>query len=337
VGIETLTFATLAPSLLLLAYFRSRDAYPEPARVVWTTFVLGVLTAIPVLIVAMPLSGLVSASAAPLLRGAYEAFVLAAIPEELFKLCVLLFYVRRHSAFDEPMDGLVYGVAASLGFATIENILYVMSGGMEVALMRAITAVPAHATMGAIMGYYVGQAHFTPARTKTLLWRAWWVPMVIHGLYNTPLLTVNAARESAQEGALTLFLLLLVPTVLIFAVVWAVRLARGLRALQLAGELTGEPLAPAIAADLAPLVTPPGRPASPLWWLIVLVGGLLVTAGALFIIAAAITAYAGGAMPTELVVATILFGVAPAALGVLLFRLGIGRLNQHDRLRARAG
>ena len=81
----------------------------------------------------------------------------AAIPEEFVKLAILVGYNMRHHAFDEPMDGIVYGVVASLGFATLENMLFVFEGGISVAVSRAFTAVPLHAFVGAIMGYYVGR------------------------------------------------------------------------------------------------------------------------------------------------------------------------------------
>ena len=84
------------------------------------------------------------------------------IPEETFKYLVLTRYSARHRAFDEPMDGIVYGAVASLGFAALENLLYVGSGDLGTAVARAATAVPGHAFTGAIMGYYVGQARFGP-------------------------------------------------------------------------------------------------------------------------------------------------------------------------------
>src|SRR4029450_10832400 len=62
--------------------------------------------------------------------------------------------------FDEPLDGVVYGVAVALGFATLENFLFVARLGLGVAWMRALFAVPAHALFGATMGYYAGRAKF---------------------------------------------------------------------------------------------------------------------------------------------------------------------------------
>ena len=155
--------AAVIPSLLLLSYFYHKDLNPEPRRVLVMTFCLGIFIVVPVLLVALPLMlALQGQVTDPVLVGLVEGFLGAAIPEELFKFLVLVGYCSRHKEFDEPMDGVVYGVVASLGFATMENVLYVFEGGLTVAVARAFTAVPGHAFLGAILGYYVGQAKFRP-------------------------------------------------------------------------------------------------------------------------------------------------------------------------------
>ena len=155
-----LAVSAVVPSALLVWYFHARDLYPEPPRVLWTTFAFGVLSVVPVLVVGVPIHQLIAGIEVPLIRGFLEAFFVAAVPEEFFKLAVLLLYSMRRVEFDEPMDGIVYGVVASLGFATFENVLYVFDGGLGVAVSRAFSAVPFHAFAGAILGYYVGQAKF---------------------------------------------------------------------------------------------------------------------------------------------------------------------------------
>lgn len=226
--------AAVVPSLVLMWYFHTRDKFPEPAKVIWATFGWGVFIVIPVLMVAVPLDGVSEAIANPYVKGFARAFLEAAIPEETFKMLVVLLYCARHSAFDEPMDGLVYGVAASLGFATLENILYVSSGGLSVAVARAFTAVPGHAMLGAIMGFYIGQAQFNPEQRKSLLWRAWFIPVLFHGLYDFPLL---ALREGVPMEVLMVGLALLV---LAIEWRWAVQLARQVRALQEAKVTLGD-------------------------------------------------------------------------------------------------
>ena len=192
----------LLPSALLLRLFIRGDAFPEPRRAIATTFAWGVGSTVPAVILALIL--LFSLDAAfgddvtnPWLRGGAIAFFGAAIPEELFKFAVLYFYARRLADFDEPMDGIVYGVTASLGFATLENILYVANGGVEVAIVRAFTAVPGHAMFGVVMGFYFGLAHFEGERRRLLLWAAYLSPVILHGAYNTVLL---APEEGAAVG-----------------------------------------------------------------------------------------------------------------------------------------
>jgi hypothetical protein len=86
----------------------------------------------------------------------FDAFVLSGFTEELAKWVVLIAAVYHWEEFDEPLDGVVYGVAVALGFATLENFLFVARLGLGVAWMRALFAVPAHALFGATMGYYAG-------------------------------------------------------------------------------------------------------------------------------------------------------------------------------------
>lgn len=226
--------AAVLPSLLLAWYFHSRDLRPEPSRVVWAVFGLGVASVVPVLVVAIPIGGLLGATLGhPFALGTGEAFLAAAIPEEFFKFLVLYLYAARHKDFDEPMDGIVYGVIASLGFATLENLLYSFQGGIGVAALRAFTAVPGHAFCGAIMGYFVGRARFGPPErrraeiTRALLW-----PMLLHGLYDTPLLTVKHWNEvgiAYHDAGAVLLLVLATLGVLVWEAIWAVKLVRRTR------------------------------------------------------------------------------------------------------------
>ncbi len=132
----------IIPSLLLLWYFYKRDLNPEPREVLIKTFLLGILIVLPVMIFAFPLRLFSPQLNHPMFAGLYCALFYAAVPEEFFKFLVVIRYSARNPAFDEPMDGVVYGATASLGFATLENILYVAQGGWMVAVARAITAVP---------------------------------------------------------------------------------------------------------------------------------------------------------------------------------------------------
>lgn len=152
----------------------------------WKTFLGGIIIVIPVLIVALPFNYAIEQSPLvqlPVLHGFATAFLTAAIPEEFFKFLVLALFCAKSVEFDEPMDGIVYGAIASLGFATFENVLYVMGGGLSLAVARGLTAVPAHASFGIIMGYFYARAHFSDKKPYLFL-VAYFVPVLLHGLYD---------------------------------------------------------------------------------------------------------------------------------------------------------
>jgi len=195
----------IIPSAVILRYFLRRDEFPEPKRAIAVTFAWGIGSIVPAVIVALLLIAVLDATiwdelTNPWARGSTIAFFGAAFPEELFKFAVLYFYCRRLGDFDEPMDGIVYGVTASLGFATLENVLYVADGGLGVAIVRAFTAVPGHAMLGAIMGFYFGLAHFGGERRRLLLWAAYFSPVIFHGLYNTVLISPDEGAAAGWAG-----------------------------------------------------------------------------------------------------------------------------------------
>lgn len=225
--------AAIIPSFILMAWFHRRDRNREPLKVLWGTAGLGVLSVIPVLIVVSTYGKLIHSIEAPWTNGIMTAFFSAAIPEEFFKFLVLVLFAARLRDFDEPMDGVVYGVAASLGFATIENILYVSQGGWVVAVLRAVTSVPAHALFGAVMGVYVGRAKFQPTRRNWYLGQALFWPILLHGLYDAPLLASRAAYARGSAEEFQAGWLLLVPAVMLASTIWVWRRVADLRAEQL--------------------------------------------------------------------------------------------------------
>ena len=147
----------------------------------------GVYVAFWVLLCVTPLSLLFLdewvANSELIVGSAVSAFAAAAIPEEFFGHQVLRKRVAPHKDFDEPMDGVVYGAVASLGFATIENFTVLFDQGLGTALMRAFTAVPAHAAFGAIMGYTFARRHFA-GKSNGLFGPAVWLSILLHGVYN---------------------------------------------------------------------------------------------------------------------------------------------------------
>ena len=112
-----------------------------------------------------------------------RAFFIVGLTEEFSKYVIVRYYAQPKNAFNEPYDGIVYAVMVSMGFAAVENIFYVIEGGVTTAVLRAFTAVPAHATFGIIMGYYMGKAKFADNRMKYNL-LGLLLAIVFHGTYD---------------------------------------------------------------------------------------------------------------------------------------------------------
>ena len=172
----------IAPSVFLLWHFYHADKYKhESKRLLGGTFLLGAVSVIPAYFIETvftqpsPDSGFLAI---------FAYFVLCiGLVEELMKFLSVRIYAYRSEEFDEPMDGIVFGVAAALGFATVENILYVLSTGIWTAVLRAVLSVPAHAFYGAILGFYLGEAK---SRGRPLLALKGLVfAALLHGLFDT--------------------------------------------------------------------------------------------------------------------------------------------------------
>ena len=176
--------ASLAPVFIILFYIYFRDKYEkEPLGMLIKALLLGIVIVIPVIFVERMLMILMPQSS-KVAEAAYHAFVVAGSTEELFKFLALYLLVWKSPNFNEKFDGIVYAVFVSLGFAGVENVLYVMDGGMQTALTRALTAVPAHAIFGITMGYYLGIAHMYRELKGKYLTRALLVPILLHGIYD---------------------------------------------------------------------------------------------------------------------------------------------------------
>lgn len=338
------TMSALVPSMLLLWFFHSRDVFPEPPRVLWTTFGLGVLTTLPTLAFAVPLARYLDDQfpGHPFLLGGTKAFLTAAVPEEFLKLLVLLLYSARHEEFDEPMDGVVYGVAASLGFATLENVLYVLSGGLTLGVLRALTAVPGHAFLGAIMGYFVGQARFRLGDRRNLLIAAFVVPTLLHGCYDFPLLSLSAMERHISAGPAALLISLALGALGI-EMVWALSIIAALRSEQLGPEdkrvVVGEGFPWNTATprfqSFHPLLFSASDAVQWRGWLFTTLGGVAASIGGVLclgLLLAALLAPHGTDSPGALLLSGSCGGVLPLALGLLLFHHGLDVLNEHDRL-----
>ena len=205
-----LLFLAVAPVAVILGVVFKLDRHGEPAKVVALTVLFGVLATIPIVIAevvfswgfGLPLDlNLTSYSSA-----AVTAFLVAAVIEECGKFAILWWYCAKHSAFDEAMDGVVYGVAVSLGFALVENVMYVFGSedSLSVCVARALTAVPLHAACGVIMGATVGIAKFNPAQRSMWIALGMGGAIAVHGIYDFGLFGGSFALTQEHFGRLLL-------------------------------------------------------------------------------------------------------------------------------------
>jgi Predicted membrane protein len=182
-NVYALAAVAAAPAVFWLWYFYRRDRYePEPKLLILRTFILGMLVTLPVAFIEglLPISDLLLAA------------VGAPIIEELGKYLVVRRTVYPKTEFNEPMDGVVYAASAALGFATLENILYIstayLTSPLEEVLiiyaLRALLSVPGHALFSSMWGYALGRAKFNPARGTSFVLGGFTLAVLLHGVFN---------------------------------------------------------------------------------------------------------------------------------------------------------
>jgi Predicted membrane protein len=180
----------LAPGAYLSFIIYGKDKYePEPKKLILFAFLLGTLAVIPAGILgtsAQAVLGLLAHSTEKrdISHAAAMAFIVAAAAEESSKFLVLRYWAFPKKDFNEPFDGIVYGAFIGLGFATFENVDYVVQYGFGTGVARMITAVPAHYALGVILGYHVGKAKFDSERSRAIMGRGLLLVILLHGAYD---------------------------------------------------------------------------------------------------------------------------------------------------------
>ena len=179
---------TILPSIAILLFFVFSDKFKEPKRIIFITFLFGILITIPAGYMNHYIIEVFS-NKNKINDALVSGFFAGGLVEETLKFLVLYFYILKEKAFNEPMDAIVYGVVVSLGFATLENYDYVFRlaeqyemQSIDLAILRAFTAVPMHALCGVIMGFYFGMYAFVSGGKNLGL--ALIVPYIFHGTYN---------------------------------------------------------------------------------------------------------------------------------------------------------
>jgi RsiW-degrading membrane proteinase PrsW (M82 family) len=200
----------IAPGVAISAYIIFKDQYNrEPRRYLIISFLLGMLSVLPALGLEISASQITSNFPAFFKTTAgiaINAYFFVALPEEIWKFLMLLWYAYRKKEFDEPFDGIVYAVMVGMGFATVENISYVSQYGLMTGIMRLFLAVPAHASFAIIMGYFMGKARFSAQKQHFLLFFGVFWATVFHGSYDFFLFLQESHTTGTDNASLLMFL-----------------------------------------------------------------------------------------------------------------------------------
>ncbi len=200
---------SVAPGLAIVWYIIMKDKYDrEPRKYLIISFLLGMASTIPA-IVLEKLGAYFFGSTNSLSSIGYYAFfafIIVAGSEEGVKYLMVRLYAYPKKVFDEPFDGIVYSVMVAMGFATLENIGYVQQNGLGTAIMRMFLSVPAHASFGVLMGYYIGLAKFNKLRGRILLVKGILLAILFHGAFDFFLFLENSlyVTQYISSGLLVL-------------------------------------------------------------------------------------------------------------------------------------
>lgn len=171
----------IAPGLALFSYFYLRKQIAkEPSLTLFHTFIYGAIMTFPILFIQH-----VFEEENFIQNEFFRNAIFTSGIEEFFKWLILLIAIFKHIEFEDAYDGILYGASVSLGFATVENILYLFTFGLDTAFLRALLPVSSHALFGVVMGYYLGKAKFVKvSNRKGMLFFAFFAPFILHFIYN---------------------------------------------------------------------------------------------------------------------------------------------------------
>ena len=186
----------ILPVAVLLYYIYKKDKYtPEPISELVKAFFYGICSVFCSLIMSSILGalGLFPSEVTTIWGAISTSFFGAAIPEELAKFIMLWLVLRNNKYFDERVDGIVYAVCVSMGFAAFENLMYLFSNAenfLSVGIVRALFSVPAHFCFGVLMGYYYSLVKFYPDAHPKNSYLVLLAPIIAHGIYDTLLFSL---------------------------------------------------------------------------------------------------------------------------------------------------
>lgn len=182
----SLLLLAVAPVMVIILYIYFKDKFEkEPILFLFKNFLLGAFASILITFILSIVASVVFTVTdyESVFQQFIKAFVVVALVEEFSKYIIVKYYAQTNKEFNEPFDGIVYAVMVSMGFAALENVLYVLQHGVETGITRAFTAVPAHATFAILMGYFMGKAKFSKNR-RILNLLGLLVATLFHGAYD---------------------------------------------------------------------------------------------------------------------------------------------------------
>jgi len=184
-GILVIILVAVAPCAfwLWIIYLGDR-CKPGVKRLMIQTFLLGLGVAIPVAIIESRLYPGSIQDTMSLSTAAYLAFIVAGVTEESGKFLVVRFSAYNSRYFEQPEDGLIYSASAALGFATLENVIYVLSFGLQVILARGLFSNLAHVLFSSLWGYPLGLTKLGFMKHKYLVYIGLAAAMLAHGAFD---------------------------------------------------------------------------------------------------------------------------------------------------------
>ena len=188
----------IIPSILLCYYVYKKDVIEkEPLKLLFKLFLMGIVITLPASFVEKTIISSFNITTSSVVGCLIVSFLVVALIEEGYKFVVTYLCTWKNKNFDHIFDGIVYATFVSIGFASLENILYVLESGTETAILRAIISVPAHAFYAVTCGYYLGLSKFSYSignKKMGLIYKilSFIVPILLHGIFDFLLLTNNS-------------------------------------------------------------------------------------------------------------------------------------------------
>ena len=221
----------LLPSIIWLAYYLKKDVHPEPKRKIVKVFFYGVLAAAIIIFPELQLVRMVQASSLPLiLVSLLSVFAVIAFMEEFSKYLVVKLTILKSSEFDEPTDAMIYMITAALGFAALENTLFLFSLGpfalgqtIWITAFRFLGATFLHALCSAVVGFFLALSILKKNQATLFGLKG---AVLLHGLYNLSLMNPELVYQPLTgimevTGSIKLLVPIIILISLAFFVLWA--------------------------------------------------------------------------------------------------------------------